>query len=220
MPSVFIVGPDSSVERTFKARGWDVERDIDYADLVILTGGSDINPALYGENPHPFTYFNLSRDEKEIEVYNYCVEKSINIAGICRGGQLMSVLNGSRMLQHVDNHNVREHQIVDFETKKVYWVNSVHHQMMVPGDGAELIAAAIGQATSKETVDSNGKPLAVFDDGLDPEVLVYRLPNINLLCFQAHPEYGHKETTDYFFELVERVYGLTADVGYFEMPNS
>ena len=45
--------------------------DIQDADLVVFTGGEDIDPALYGKYPHKQTWFNRDRDKTEVEFFDY-----------------------------------------------------------------------------------------------------------------------------------------------------
>ena len=55
------------------------------ADLIIFTGGTDVNPALYGEARHYLTQApDVARDEREAEIFANFVGK-VPMAGICRG---------------------------------------------------------------------------------------------------------------------------------------
>jgi gamma-glutamyl-gamma-aminobutyrate hydrolase PuuD len=56
--------------------------------LVVLPGGSDISPTLYGHEHHSKTYTSTHREKFELEVLNYALANKIPIVGICRGGQL------------------------------------------------------------------------------------------------------------------------------------
>lgn len=55
------------------------------ADLVIFTGGEDVDPSLYNEPRHPRTSSNITRDIREKDIYEYCLDKKIPMLGICRG---------------------------------------------------------------------------------------------------------------------------------------
>src|SRR3546814_15333831 len=54
------------------------------ADIVIFTGGSDINPAFYGEEPIPGVVFNEKRDAEDLAAYKLCYELGITMVGIER----------------------------------------------------------------------------------------------------------------------------------------
>ena len=120
------------------------------ADLVIFTGGEDVNPALYNAKPHQLTRFNEARDEREIELYRQCLEEGIPMLGICRGAQFLHVMNGGVLYQHVDGHNTA-HNIYDINKQEhIAPVSSVHHQMCkFNPDGRQLILADSLDATKR-----------------------------------------------------------------------
>lgn len=54
------------------------------ADIVLFTGGEDVNPDLYKTRPHPTTGFNKERDKAEVSVFRKIKPTQLAI-GICRG---------------------------------------------------------------------------------------------------------------------------------------
>jgi putative glutamine amidotransferase len=87
---------------------------LDLLDGLILSGGNDIDPSLYGAQPHPETK-NLvpERDRFEIALARRAVERDIPVLGICRGMQLLNVAFGGTLKQHLpdefghhDHHRV------------------------------------------------------------------------------------------------------------------
>ena len=87
-----------------------VDDALDFVDGVILTGGSDLDPALFGDsNVHPATYDILpARDEAEIRIARAAVERNIPILGICRGIQAINVAFGGTLIQDVPTQYGRE----------------------------------------------------------------------------------------------------------------
>ena len=72
------------------------------ADGLMLTGGGDVNPALYGEEPHPtFQPSEEGRDEYEIELIKIAVQGAIPIFAICRGMQVLNVGLGGTLIQDI-----------------------------------------------------------------------------------------------------------------------
>jgi gamma-glutamyl-gamma-aminobutyrate hydrolase PuuD len=212
MKVVYIVGTDYSVVNTFVHRGWIVVEEMELAEYVCFTGGADINPSLYGQTPHKTTRFLPNRDAFEVAEYRKARRLGKKILGICRGAQLMNALEGGSMFQHV-NHHHGHHKIYDFDTKEYKTVNSIHHQMMMPAGNAIVVAIARGQSDQRELMVEgvDGNPVVSADLGVhdDPEVLIFYDCDTGGkyyfgLGFQGHPEYGHPETTAYFFELIER----------------
>lgn len=54
------------------------------ANIVLFTGGEDVCPELYGEQPHYTTIYNIDRDLQEKEIFERMSSSQIAI-GICRG---------------------------------------------------------------------------------------------------------------------------------------
>lgn len=160
---------------------------IDDADLVIFTGGSsDIDPSLYGAaSKHSQTQIDRKRDDKEMDIYLYCLLNGIPMVGICRGAQLLHVLNGGKLYQDVDGH-YGPHDIWDVMGQKVIAnTSSSHHQMCKPNDSNGMIMIAHTQKSRERWTDAETK--AKGGTHLDIEAFFYR--DTCCLGFQGHPEY-------------------------------
>jgi putative glutamine amidotransferase len=83
---------------------------IDGLDGLLFTGGSDVDPAMYGEAAHPTAFVKPERDAAEALYMRAAMEADLPMLGICRGMQLMTVVSGGRLQQHLpdvlghDNH--------------------------------------------------------------------------------------------------------------------
>src|SRR2546423_14966140 len=73
---------------------------LDGVDGIMFTGGSDVDPALYGDTPHGATRVRPQRDRAEVLLMRAAVEAGKPLLGICRGMQLMAVAYGGRLPQH------------------------------------------------------------------------------------------------------------------------
>src|SRR5688572_26091243 len=60
-------------------------------DGLLLAGGEDIDPALYGESPHPTVEVNAARDRFEIALVRGARERNLPLFAICRGIQVLNV---------------------------------------------------------------------------------------------------------------------------------
>lgn len=182
-------------------------KSIEDADLVVFTGGSDVNPELYGEHQHETTSYSNTRDNEDMETYLKCFELGIPMLGICRGAQFLHVMNGGKLYQHVDNHN-GTHSMWDVHNKtRIERVSSVHHQSVMPtaANGFQLLA------TANESRNRWRNPY-VNDIGtkIDVEAFFYR----DTLCLgiQGHPEYsGYSRFTQWTLELLNEMFIINPD---------
>ncbi len=74
---------------------------LDRIDGILFAGGSDVDPALYGETPHPTTSVKPERDKAEMMLLRAALTRNLPLLGICRGLQLMVVAYGGRLHQHL-----------------------------------------------------------------------------------------------------------------------
>ncbi|MGI8909001.1 MAG: gamma-glutamyl-gamma-aminobutyrate hydrolase family protein [Rubrobacteraceae bacterium] len=76
---------------------------LDLLDALIVTGGAgDLDPALYGQEPHPETGpVQEERDAYELALVRAAVERRMPILGICRGMQIINVAYGGGIEQHL-----------------------------------------------------------------------------------------------------------------------
>lgn len=198
MKKVCVIGYDISISSMFWKQGFQiVNHKNEKPDLIVFRGGTDINPMLYGENPLKNTQSpDVRRDDHEVEMFE--LFKDTPKVGICRGGQLLNVLSGGSLYQHVDKHQSGQHWIKDatelFSNELL--VNSCHHQMMIPGK-LGLVLAFANISTQKES-----EKLREVQE-YDPEVIYYE--KTKSLCYQPHPEWsipGH-DNHRYFFDLID-----------------
>lgn len=194
---VFIVGTDSQVLRMFYDQGYIiVSRQAD-ADIVCFIGGSDVNPTLYGErNHHRRTHTSPQQDKRDLEAWRATLSKQMKV-GICRGGQLLNVLNGGKLYQHVTNH-ASGHKMFDTLSNMEIKISSSHHQMMLPAEGAEILGYS--ENTGDEFFGPDG--VVCPRPKVEWESLWYE--KTRCFCYQPHPEWGgYNDCTENFFDTIE-----------------
>jgi putative glutamine amidotransferase len=138
-------------------------------DALVLTGGGDVNPALYGAAPHP-TYHpaEAGRDEAELALARGAIESGLPLLAICRGVQVLNVAAGGTLVQDIPsevatplNHQVKDPRdaiahdvrvtpgsltsrlLANHLTDDVMGVNSRHHQavrLIAPGFQTAAVA--------------------------------------------------------------------------------
>lgn len=71
-------------------------------DGLVLTGGPDVDPALYGADPHPRSQPpRASRDESELALLAAAERADLPVLAVCRGMQLFNVAHGGTLVQHL-----------------------------------------------------------------------------------------------------------------------
>jgi gamma-glutamyl-gamma-aminobutyrate hydrolase PuuD len=155
---------------------------------VILMGGTDVNPALYGEEPHPETDKKLDddRDQVELAVIAEAIERDLPVLAICRGHQLLNVFHGGTLIQHLPT--APDHD-TDFEDKA-----AVAHEVDIePGT---LLAETMGaprvvvNSRHHQAVNKVGAGLRVTAwDTKDGVIEAMERPDRRfILAVQWHPE--------------------------------
>ena len=175
-------------------------------DGVILSGGHDVSPMLYGQRPsEKCGKLDAERDEFEIEIIKEALKLKLTVLGICRGLQILNVALGGTNCQDLQDEGHLKHtiwtgdrrngthkvEIIEetplydvFKTKEV-WVNSFHHQSVL-------------------NLTPPLKPCAVScDDGVIEGAYI---PGEDVLAVQWHPEmmYGNALQERIFSYFVQR----------------
>ena len=79
-----------------------VEETLDRLDGLVFSGGSDLDPALYGQEPHPQTTGVVpERDRAELALLRAALERELPVLAICRGSQVLNVALGGDLTQHL-----------------------------------------------------------------------------------------------------------------------
>lgn len=177
------------------------------ADALLLFGGTDIHPSLYGHLKHPKSQQHgvapIDRDWEEWYAVREAVIYNIPIIGICRGAQLLCAFAGGTLFQDVNNHH-HDHEIVT-KDGKIYKPRSTHHQMMdVRGTNHELLAWSKEKLATIYDKETFYTPLDDYVKEMkEPEVVWF--PDIKGLAIQAHPEWEQTDKTpfaNYVLDLV------------------
>ncbi len=174
--------------------------------FVLLEGGADIDPAIYGEkNTHSHvSVYSRARDTHERRVIDAALKNDVPIFGICRGHQLLAAHLGGKLYQdigietgvsHSATHYVKTFGIFhDFRPDAR--VNSYHHQAVkkLPTDALE-VATYVRMGSSGERISVN-------------EAIIYpgdKYP-VPMFSTQWHPEFmGDEELVDW---VVETLFGF------------
>ena len=157
--------------------------------LAILTGGADVSPELYNQRNH-HSYPNPPRDAYEVANFNIAYKAGIPVVGICRGAQLLCVLAGGSLVQHLDGHS-SSHDVVTADSHR-FQVSSLHHQIAYPWDIPENeweLLAWSDEPIAKAYEYDGVRVLASADTqmNIEPDVIYYHTRKA--LAAQFHPEF-------------------------------
>jgi len=79
-----------------------VDETLAALDGLVFSGGSDLDPHLYGQDPHPETFgIREERDRAELELLSAALERDMPVLAICRGSQVLNVALGGDLVQHL-----------------------------------------------------------------------------------------------------------------------
>lgn len=186
---IYIVGGDSQYIN-FIDNAEETEK-LEDADIVLFTGGEDVDPSMYGCKKHPKTFSNIHRDLREKEIFDKIRQDQLAI-GVCRGSQFLCVMNGGLLIQDVNGHALFEtHPIYGTRNNTVIDITSTHHQMQYPFNLPNKCYDILYSCRPEHTY-SGDKIITV---PYEPEIVYYHRPDKpKCLAIQGHPEYMRKES--------------------------
>ncbi|HMJ00319.1 MAG TPA: gamma-glutamyl-gamma-aminobutyrate hydrolase family protein [Gaiellaceae bacterium] len=79
-----------------------IEETLAVLDGIVFSGGSDLDPAHYGDEPHPETDEPREvRDRAEMALLAAALERDMPVLAVCRGSQVLNVARGGNLVQHL-----------------------------------------------------------------------------------------------------------------------
>ena len=79
-----------------------IDETLDRLDGLLFSGGSDLDPELYGQQAHPETNEIIpQRDRAEIALLRAALERDMPVLAVCRGSQVLNVALGGDLVQHL-----------------------------------------------------------------------------------------------------------------------
>jgi putative glutamine amidotransferase len=82
-----------------------IDETLAILDGIVFSGGIDIDPSRYGAERHPSTDpAQVHRDAGELRLLEAALERDLPTLAICRGFQLLNILRGGNLIQHLPEH--------------------------------------------------------------------------------------------------------------------
>jgi gamma-glutamyl-gamma-aminobutyrate hydrolase PuuD len=130
-------------------------------DGLLLVGGGDIDPVLYGHEQHPETgHVNPVRDGFEIPLVRAAIDRGVPTLCICRGIQVLNVALGGTLHQHIsDREDLVAHRNSDGSD------GVLHAVRLQPGS---RVMKALGDAEVVQTFSHHHQALDQLGAGLVP----------------------------------------------------
>jgi putative glutamine amidotransferase len=121
----------------------DPDEVVELVDGLIFSGGSDLDPELYGAETHPETAGVIrERDEAELRLMELALERDLPLLAICRGSQVLNVALGGDLEQHIPD---RTGSLLHRETPGVF---ADHDVTIAEGTRLESILGGRGVVKS------------------------------------------------------------------------
>jgi putative glutamine amidotransferase len=156
-----------------------VEETLGSLDGIVFSGGADVDPASYGAEAHPATDTpQHRRDAGEFALLRAALERDLPTLAICRGSQLLNVVRGGDLVQHLpevvgdEMHKqtpgtFSEHRVrIDPESRLGRLVGEhapvkSHHHQGLGRVGEGLVASAWAEDGTLEGVEDPGRRFAL-----------------------------------------------------------
>lgn len=177
----------------------DILFELDKYNLIVLPGGTDVNPKYYHELPHEHTHYTSESSALDEIILGYggvidkAADYGVPIVGICKGSQQLCVHQGGRLHQHVENHTNHYIRLLG-NPDEIIFTSGGHHQMA----DLEFVRSVDYDVLATAWKDVSGLGIE------EPEIVHY--PDINALGIQYHPEWCDSNSRAFNLprELVEK----------------
>jgi putative glutamine amidotransferase len=169
-------------------------------DGIVIAGGDDIDPRIYGGRPGSHTTFiDPARDSYEMALIDAALELDVPMLGICRGCQLLNVVRGGTLIAHLSLDEGEAHGQLAYPLHA-----RVHGLRITPGDDlADLLAPDVRvNSFHHQAADALGAGVERIAEAPDGICEALRI-GPRALGVQWHPEYLAEQPDPLFTWLVE-----------------
>lgn len=179
-------------------------------DVLLLVGGEDVQPSLYGETPNETVrHTNPHRDSLEITLIHQAVKYHKAILGICRGLQIINVAFGGSLYQDIPTDfpqsNIH-HLNHDRQWKPAHKINISHDSRLYKVLRVDTADVTSSHHQSAKRIADGFKVTAVADDGVVEGIESAKYHATGL---QFHPERSVQNNVTLFLRIFKHLDTLT-----------
>ncbi len=166
-------------------------------DMVVLTGGDDVDTKLYGEEvKHPTIKCYSYRDRIEFNLLEAAILENKPVFGICRGMQIINVFFGGSLYQNLhhdyESNSTLQHREPDSEKKKLSHEIQVEPDSFLSriyGDSACIWVTSL----HNQSVKKLGKGFKISATSTDGIIEAIEHEEYQIFGVQWHPEHSYKD---------------------------
>lgn len=182
--------------------GEDALREIyERLDAVLLPGGPDVDPSVYGQEKHSTTRIDAPRDAIELPLARWAAADDLPMFGICRGHQVINVALGGSLIQDLPSQRELVHDIPDGQPR-----STILHAVTVEPNSK--LASILGEAEvpvnslHHQAVDQIAPGMVITAYSPDGIIEATEMPDKRFaVSVQWHPEdLTHEPTMRRLFE--------------------
>jgi len=165
----------------------DAEALIERIDGLIIAGGEDVDPELYGQQREAHTEPGDGlRDQSELALFQAAVAHGVPVLGICRGNQLINVARGGTLVQHLEES---EDQLAHFHGDRPR-AEQVQEVVIDPDSALYGVYGerALVNSFHHQAVDRLGEGVRVVARASDGVVEAIEIEGAEVIGVQWHPE--------------------------------
>ena len=168
----------------------DVAAALASMDGLVISGGADLDPALYGHGPDGSREPDAGRDTVDRLAFQAAAERSLPVLGICRGLQAINAFSGGTLLQHLEGHESVPYPGGPATQHLVHVTPGSRLSSVIGGQEAMLVNSYHHQAVTLERLAPGLRAAALAEHGETQlvEALEARDPARWLVGIQCHPE--------------------------------
>lgn len=171
-------------------------------DCLILTGGEDVDPSYYGEEPDPaLEEVNKERDVSDMALLQEAIDEDMAVLCTCRGAQVLNVLSGGSLYQDIPStEQFKDSGVLHRDPEEI---DFTYHEVTI--EEGSLLSQIVGESRLNvnswhhqglKDIGENLVVTATSDDGMVE--CIERTDCTYVIGVQWHPEWSVEEGDDSF----------------------